>query len=186
MNQTIKLPLHFDPERLRADLGHITPESWIPHFNKTDYEGNWRVAPLRSLGGKPARIYSDPAAKPDDYAPTPLLMQSPYFANVLADFQCPLSSVRLMALGAGSRIREHRDYSIDFEQGAARLHIPVATSPEVEFYLAGQRIVMNEGEVWYLDFGEPHRVYNGGSTDRIHIVLDCVVNDWLRALLNPQ
>jgi quercetin dioxygenase-like cupin family protein len=181
--QTVKLPLDFDPALLKADLARIAPESWVAHFNKADYEGNWRVAPLRSLGGRPRQIYSDPAAKPDDFAPTPLLLQCPYFEAVLAAFPCPQASVRLMSLGAGSRIREHRDFTIEYEDGDARLHIPIVTSPEVEFYLAGQRIVMNEGEAWYLDFGQAHSVFNGSSIDRVHMVLDCVVNDWLRALL---
>jgi quercetin dioxygenase-like cupin family protein len=138
---------------------------------------------LRSVGGKGNHIFSDSTVKPDDYAATPLLSQCPYFAAVLAEFHCPQTSVRLMSLAAGSRIREHKDWTIDYAGGDARLHIPVVTSPEVEFYLAGERIVMNEGEAWYLDFGQLHSVYNGGSADRIHLVLDCMVNDWLRALL---
>ena len=168
---------------LHADLARIAQESWVGHFNKQDYEGDWKVAPLRSLGGKPRQIYSDPMAKPEDFAATPLLAQCPYFIEVLAAFQCPQSSVRLMSLGAGSRIREHRDFTIEYDQGDARLHVPIVTSPAVEFYLAGQRIVMNEGEAWYLDFGQAHSVYNGGSTDRVHMVLDCVVNDWLREII---
>jgi len=181
--KTIKLPLSFDPAKLRADLERIPQESWIAHFNQREYEGDWRVASLRSVRGQATQIFSDSTVSPADYAPTPLLAQCPYFEAVLAAFACPQTAVRLMALGAGSRIREHRDWTIDYENGEARLHVPIATSPSVEFYLAGRRIVMNEGEAWYLDFGEPHSVYNGGSTERIHMVLDCVVNDWLREAL---
>jgi quercetin dioxygenase-like cupin family protein len=38
---------------------------------------------------------------------------------------------------------------------------------------------MHEGELWYLDFSQKHRVENNGATDRIHLVMDCKVNDWL-------
>jgi hypothetical protein len=48
--------------------------------------------------------------------------------------------------------------------------------------LGGQRVVMNEGECWYNDFNLPHSVANHGTTDRVHLVIDCVLNDWLRAL----
>jgi quercetin dioxygenase-like cupin family protein len=184
MIATAKLPLLFDPERLHADLAKIAQEDWVAHFNKNDYEGDWRVVPLRSVGGRARHIYSDPAVKPTGFAPTPILQQCPYFQGLLAAFECPQSSARLMSLGAGSRISEHRDHTIDFEEGRARLHIPIVTSPAVEFYLAGERIVMNEGETWYLDFSEPHSVYNAGRADRIHLVLDCVVNDWLRSLID--
>jgi hypothetical protein len=51
----------------------------------------------------------------------------------------------------------------------------------VSFFLAGERLLMNEGESWYLNFNLPHRVENRSCADRIHLVLDCVLNDWLRA-----
>jgi quercetin dioxygenase-like cupin family protein len=53
------------------------------------------------------------------------------------------------------------------------------TNKRVEFYLAGERVPMHEGELWYLDFSQKHRVENNGTTDRIHLVMDCKVNDWL-------
>ena len=42
---------------------------------------------------------------------------------------------------------------------------------------------MQEGEAWYLNFNLPHRVKNGSSSDRLHLVMDCTVNDWLTAQL---
>lgn len=38
---------------------------------------------------------------------------------------------------------------------------------------------MREGELRYLDFYQKHRVENNSDLDRIHLVLDCKVNDWL-------
>ena len=72
---------------------------------------------------------------------------------------------------------------LDFEDGEVRLHIPVITNPDLEFILAGNRVVMQEGECWYLNVNQPHSVNNRGTTDRIHLVVDCVVNDWLRSLM---
>jgi hypothetical protein len=42
---------------------------------------------------------------------------------------------------------------------------------------------MQPGECWYLNFDLPHRVQNLGATDRVHLVVDCQVNDWLRAMI---
>lgn len=41
---------------------------------------------------------------------------------------------------------------------------------------------MKPGELWYLNVNRYHSVTNGGSTDRIHLVIDCIVNDWLREM----
>ncbi|PSW05259.1 hypothetical protein C9I89_10810 [Photobacterium lipolyticum] len=39
---------------------------------------------------------------------------------------------------------------------------------------------MAEGELWYLNADQEHAVYHRGKTDRIHVVVDCIANDWLR------
>jgi len=42
---------------------------------------------------------------------------------------------------------------------------------------------MKAGECWYLDLSLPHWVENHGSTDRVHLVIDCDVNEWLRKII---
>jgi hypothetical protein len=37
---------------------------------------------------------------------------------------------------------------------------------------------MGGGECWYINANLPHSVSNLGGTDRIHLVMDWVVNDW--------
>lgn len=183
MLDVLRLPFLFDPARLQCDLNSIRASEWVPHFNTREYEGDWSAIPLRSVDGKIGHIYPDPTAGTERFADTPLLALCPYIQDVIAAFQCPKRSLRLLRLGAGSRIREHRDYRLGFEDGEIRVHIPVITNPEVEFYLAGERIPMQEGESWYVNFNLPHRLYNGGPSDRVHLVIDCDVNDWFRSVL---
>ena len=38
---------------------------------------------------------------------------------------------------------------------------------------------MAEGECWYVNVNLKHWVENQSATDRIHLVIDCVVDDWL-------
>ena len=52
----------------------------------------------------------------------------------------------------------------------------------VEFAVEGKALPMGEGECWYINFNLPHRIHNRGTTDRVHLVIDCVLNDWLRAM----
>jgi quercetin dioxygenase-like cupin family protein len=180
----LRLPLSFDPNLLVRDLRALASVEWIEHFVPQNYDGNWSVIPLRGKAG--ARhpvmmIYSDPTAT--SFEDTPMLQGCPYFREVLDAFQCPLQAVRLMRLTPGSRIKEHADLELSVEEGTARIHIPVVTNPGVEFYLNGSRIVMEAGSAWYLRLSDPHSVYNNGDSDRVHMVIDAVANDWLRTLL---
>jgi quercetin dioxygenase-like cupin family protein len=64
-----------------------------------------------------------------------------------------------------------------------RFHVPVTTNPAAVFELEGRPIEMHPGESWYLDFNLRHRVANGGTEPRIHLVVDCIVNDWVTRTL---
>jgi hypothetical protein len=180
----LRLPLSFDPVRLARDLDALAGVTWIEHFVKQNYDGDWSVIPLRGVAGAahPVKmIYADPTAT--DFADTPLLDACPYFREVLGAFDCELQCVRLMRLTPGSVIKEHDDNDLRAETGAARIHVPVTTNPGVEFELNRRRIVMTPGSAWYLRLADPHRVANRGTTDRVHLVIDVVVNAWLTALL---
>ena len=183
--KSYKLPLHLDPVHLKTDLARIRPDEWVPHFNTSYYEGDWSGVALRAVGGRAGQLYPDPTAS-DDFADTPILARCPYFQEVLAAFHCPLTSARLLKLSAGSSIREHKDYKLGLEDGEMRVHIPIVTNVDVAFFLAGEQVIMQEGEAWYLNLNLSHRVENHSHTDRIHLVIDCVVNDWARELFPPE
>jgi hypothetical protein len=87
-----------------------------------------------------------------------------------------------MRLTPGSRIKEHRDHDLSFEDGTVRIHVPVITNPEVDFRLNGLRCPMPAGSAWYLRLSDPHSVANLGTGDRVHLVIDATVNDWVAAL----
>ncbi|HTS49339.1 MAG TPA: aspartyl/asparaginyl beta-hydroxylase domain-containing protein [Bryobacteraceae bacterium] len=182
MLTVLKLPFAFDTARLKADLAQIEPSDWVPHFNTQEFEGDWSVVPLRSIDGKARFIYPDPTASLGRFLDTRVLERCPYFRAVMDTFEMPKRSVRLLRLGTGSRILEHRDYCLGFEDGEVRIHIPVVTSPLVEFYSSGERVEMREGEAWYVNFNLPHRLYNGAGIDRVHLVIDGPVNDWVRTM----
>jgi hypothetical protein len=180
----LQLPFHFDPSRLREDLDALGNAAWLEHFVKQNYDGDWSVIPLRAQAGAvhPVMLmYSNPAAT--EFTDTPLLARTPYFRRVLQDFACPLHCVRLMRLTPGSAIKEHRDDDLAAEFGSARLHIPITTNPDTDFRLNGTRVIMRPGSVWYLRLSDPHSVANRGTDDRVHLVIDAVVNDWLETQL---
>jgi mannose-6-phosphate isomerase-like protein (cupin superfamily) len=169
---------------MQADLRRIADGAWVEHFVRQNYEGDWTVLPLRAPASArhPVQmIYSDPSC--DTYVDTPLLEACPAIAAALAVFECPLESVRLMRLGAGSIVKTHNDHDLDVEHGRARLHVPIETNPGVDFRLNGEQVVLGEGECWYLRLSDPHSVANRGARDRIHLVIDAIVSPWLREQL---
>jgi len=183
----LQLPLSFEPALLRRDLDALSATPWTAHFVEQNYEGDWSVIPLRCAAGEthPIRmIYSDPWAT--TFVDTPVMAACPYFREVVAAFACPVRNVRLMRLTPGSVIKEHTDLDLGVEGGEARVHIPVTTSPEVEFLLNRRRVEMKAGETWYLRLSDPHAVANRGANDRVHLVLDLVVDNWLTGFFEPS
>ena len=180
----LRLPFTFDPALLARDLQGLNTVAWIAHFVPQNYEGDWSVIPLRGKAGAThpvMMIYSDPACH--EFEDTPMLAACPYYREVLATFKAPLRAVRLMRLTAGSVIKEHADYDLSFEDGTVRFHIPVMTNPGVEFCLNRERVVLEAGSCWYLRLADPHSVANNGATDRVHMVIDAEVNDWVGEVL---
>jgi Aspartyl/Asparaginyl beta-hydroxylase len=177
MVNTLKFPFSFDAGLLRGDLERFTESDWTPHFNTQYYEGDWSGISLRMTKNAHVPLYSDPTVTV--FVNTEMMSRCDYIPRVLSSLKCDIQAVRFLRLGPGDEILEHRDYGLNFENGAARIHVPVKTSPEVEFYLGGKPVPMNPGEAWYLNFDLNHSVKNSGSEERVHLVIDCLVNDWL-------
>lgn len=178
-----KLPLTFDIQRLKQDLGCLQKRPWIEHINRHAHDGGWSSLPLRAVDGRVDNA-TVVETDPDRYQSTPYLKQSKYLQEVLASFQCTIVSARLMSLQAGQEIRRHTDQDLRFEDGCARLHIPIQTHPDVEFKINDQPVHFAEGECWYMNANYPHQVVNGSDTNRVHLVIDCIVNDWLSTLFS--
>jgi hypothetical protein len=168
----------FKAAELIEEARALPADAWLAHFNSAYYEGDWSGVALRSPGGR-ISLYPDPNAR-DPYRDTIYFERCPKLRESLLSLHTPVSSIRFLRLGSGARILEHRDYQIGVDYGEVRLHMPLETNPQVEFELDGRRVEMRAGECWYVDVTRQHRVFNGGQAARIHLVVDCAVNDWLR------
>lgn len=175
----LRLPMHFDLSALQADLQRLSEQEWAAHYNSGTNGDRWRCQALRSAEGRVNHVL---AFSNNAFLDTPLLDRCPYFRYVLDSFKCSTLSVRLMELKAGAAIAEHTDDSTGFEDGLARLHIPIVTHPDVLFWLNDEPIHFSAGETWYMNGNCRHRVENRSKVDRIHLVIDCVPNQWLSDL----
>jgi hypothetical protein len=175
-----QLNLPFDLAAAQQEVSAL-PDRWRAHFQQLHYNGGWTALPLRSPGGRIDDIVPSTLGRPNEsHSNTPLLAHCPAIAELLRSLECPLQSVRLLNLQRGATIHPHRDIELAFEQGEARLHFPIITNPSVEFFIDEQRVTMEAGSAWYINANLIHRVTNRGDADRIHLVVDCQVDDWLR------
>jgi quercetin dioxygenase-like cupin family protein len=181
----LKFPLQFDEQKLVADLSRAMESQWVPHFNTGAYTGNWNALSLYSTNGNEQNIFAH-VQDQESVSETPLMKDCAYFREVVDSFQFPILSVRLLRLEAGAEIKPHTDHELGYENGQFRLHIPIVTNPEIEFILAGERLIMLPGECWYTNVNFVHSVANRGTSDRVHLVIDGVRNAWTDELFFAQ
>lgn len=174
----LQLPFHFEVGSMERELEHLLQFDWAAHYNKDCYSGTWSGLAFKSLSGMADDIRLGGSQAAGKIKATPALQFCPYFASVISSFSCPITSARLLRLRAGAHIKEHADGQLGYEDGNFRLHIPVQTNDDVEFILAGERLRMVPGSCWYTNVNHRHSVRNGGTSDRIHLVVDGVRNDW--------
>ncbi|MFB7918537.1 aspartyl/asparaginyl beta-hydroxylase domain-containing protein [Streptomyces sp. NPDC056061] len=178
----------FDSDRLAAELKAVTTHTW--NVQRTHTHGgqvglpaaiDWRVLPLRSLGGDPER--TDPGGPgPQPFAPTHWLDRLPYLGEILNSVPAPLNAVRLMALGPGAASDPHRDPKYRLDRGIVRLHIPVVTDPGAVLVLDGVEHCWQPGTCWYGDFSREHLVRNTSQVvTRVHAVIDALLTAGLAA-----
>jgi quercetin dioxygenase-like cupin family protein len=173
----IRFPMMFETDRLKADLAKVLGSNWVSHYNTDAYSGNWTSIALLSAGGNSQQINALSIEKLP-VTETEVMEGCDYFREVLNSFQFDKTTARLLCLEAGAEIKPHRDYALGYEDGVFRLHIPIITNPDVEFILAGERLIMNEGTCWYINANEEHSVANRGTENRIHLVIDGERNAW--------
>lgn len=164
----IKLTPKLDPKKLQVECIKIRK---LIRCEPAGYSGEshagWESHTLYSKGDE------------DEY-----LSRFQYLKTFLDKSGIDARLVRLMVLKPGGRIAKHSD---SFLSGnLARLHIPIITNDNVEFYINDNLCDWKLGEIWYGDFSLPHYGCNNGNVDRLHIVIDAVKNDNLTNLVSDE
>ena len=127
---------------------------------------------------------------------TTLRAQWPAIEAILARFpkSCVWHRLRLMRLSpGGGELQRHTD-QVDVDSGFGvgqlmRVHIPLVTNPGVVFTVwdtkgEARNVHMPVNTVWALDTRWPHRAINGGTSERVHLVMDVETTPALQDLLS--
>ena len=180
------------------------PPAYADHYSTYNVKHTWSAVALRGYGGLPGFIIK-PAEMAKKWksenleklawkiSDTPARADYPELEPLINAVPGVKHRIRLMNLApGGGELKRHADIT-DPDAGTrngclCRIHIPLQTNPDVRFtswMLLGDKIErhMAAGEMWYLDTRKPHRAINGGSTARVHLVLDVESSPTLRAML---
>ncbi|HUT87320.1 MAG TPA: aspartyl/asparaginyl beta-hydroxylase domain-containing protein [Candidatus Heimdallarchaeota archaeon] len=79
--------------------------------------------------------------------------------------ECPLTIIANLV--PEQRIKKHSDYEYS---SRLRVHVPLQTNPGVFFWEDGVPTHMEVGRAYGIDPQVPHSIYNGGYSNRIHMI----------------
>jgi hypothetical protein len=102
-----------------------------------------------------------------DYATLNPGLENTYFAEVFSSFPFPVFRARLMALAPRYCYSVHQDQT-------ARLHLAIDTSEHAPFIFVERNEVFRipaDGNGYWVDTREVHTAMNGGSEERLHLVV---------------
>jgi hypothetical protein len=179
MIKYLQLPFYFDVQKMQDEVQLLGDTYWKLHFQVKHYVGDWSAIPLRSIGGDINNGFISPIEGAMQYQDTNLLNKCIYLKEVLQQFKCKLLAVRLLKLTVGTQILPHKDADLCYEEGLVRLHIPIITSNEIDFFVQDEKMNLQEGECWYMNLNLLHSVHNKSNKDRVHLVIDAEVNNWI-------
>lgn len=102
----------------------------------------------------------------------------PALADFIAMFP-HLINMRLNGLGANSGLAPHKVNS-SWWQGrrwyfTVRFHLPIVTNPQALVLLDGDLFHFQPGRVYFFHNGCIHSAYNGGETERFHLIWDMLL-----------
>ena len=178
-----QLSIQIDVIALQKEVLSCVASDWVDHVNRACYSGSWDVLPIRTLA---TNVYKHPILQSfnleqkGDWVYLPVINVLPQIRRIIDWFQCDVEATRLMRLKPGAHIQPHQDKGLSIEHGFARFHVPISAVEQVEFIVNGALVPMQNGELWYLNADATHSVKHVGNEDRINLVIDCEVNEWLK------
>jgi aspartyl/asparaginyl beta-hydroxylase (cupin superfamily) len=157
-----QLPYTFDVSQLTNEVEKFSESDWVTHHE--GFQGNSAI-PLISVNGEFNNDFKGPMK------PTSALEKSPYIKQILASFGEVLSRSRLMRLAPGAQVPLHSDINYHWYK-RVRVHIPITTTEQVQFFCHDKQVHMGAGECWIFDSWKLHKVENNSDQYRVHLVVD--------------
>jgi hypothetical protein len=167
-------------QAVRAEVRSLE-ESWTNVYSEY-HTGGWQTLSLLNNTSEP----TDTVITDCDPVETSLLARMPHTRALLKRLGFTYMWVRLAKLEPNAFMLEHRDYKELKRVGRLRLHIPIITNAAAAIVIERLKIFIAPGYVWKLNPVFPHAANNFGAEPRIHLILDCYVDERLTAMLREE
>ena len=158
-----------------ADIGRealAITEGWVAEYGQYQ-TGGWRTISLINNSGDP----QDVIIRDCEPVATTVLHRSPATRQLLDRLKLKFMWARFARLSSNSFLWEHRDYHHLTPVGRSRLHIPILTNESAYMVIAGAKVHLRPGYIWRLTPTSPHGVCNVLGPDRIHLIIDCYIDN---------
>lgn len=178
-----KIDLKKMPEVCYSEVNEIIKKFNFKQQFSNYHDGSWKAIGLITSGGN---FFEDKEIDSMDFKKTELLLLMPHLNKYLDSLCFEKKRVRIMNLEKGGRIHTHCDSSETYDKNQLRIHIPLVTNNKVKVQILNQSYYWGVGESWYADFSFPHSLENMGESDRYHLVIDCVGNNYIDELIDEN
>lgn len=154
---------------------------WKEEYKEYQSSG-WQTATLMNPTGNHLEnaIYDGQACATD------LLALLPNTSLLLNSLNLKIMWARVARLKPNSFLWEHIDYQDLNKTPKVRLHIPLATNSRSEICFAKQNVHLGEGYLWKLNPTHVHAACNLGTSDRIHLIIDCYQDQKLEKMISHE
>ena len=161
-------------EALRCLTARLSERVWQQEdqAKENDYDcfHDTRHIVFRFIEGNrdPRRFYSNPIWAVWRPVLLPVMAQAaaPY------GYRCPVYPKAMLArLKAGRRIDRHVD-GAGSHPYVNKIHVPLETEPAAVVHVDGEDFHLEAGYAWEVNNLRTHGAFNGGGTDRIHLIFE--------------
>jgi len=175
-----------DITRFAQHAANITDTDWTADaFRQKTYEVHKQTQTIRLIMDEDGR-HRDPTYHPS-YETYKVLLE-PIETFIRRQFEQTLKATRLrkkhgrgyfirmilVKLLTNGSIPHHVDQGETLSK-SHRMHLPVITNEQNLFSVGDTEVHMKAGELWEINNRREHGVVNGGSEDRIHLIVDYVL-----------
>lgn len=178
-----RLPGHFDPAPLLAELKAVAPwdrrrEPWLP----SQWKWHLRTWFLVLRGGKKTKVPGGRLTSGSG-VDAPILKELPLLREAIDTlFPVKAATAWIGLSPGGSRIFTHVDNTQHWDEHH-RVHLPLSTNPAARLCVRGHFLHLPAGMLWAIDNSAPHGAHNGGVSDRLHLMVDLPSNEAVEAWL---
>ena len=188
-----QLDIQFSDGELQPIVDYCnSDQQYSPVITKYNKKENWKAISIKGFSKDPL-VISKPnvlgVGSGGNLQETPLVDRL-QIRSILAKIPAMTERVRLMKLEAGTKISKHTD-KVDKDiksRKIIRLHVPVITDDQIKMISWLEKdnpteFKMKKGECWWLDVSKAHSVLNESDVDRVHLVIDVFVNNYMSEVM---